>query len=110
MASHRGVPDASPPLRPARVDGVGEKPDPARPQIPVRMLGVAVKDGRVHRLRRPGRIEVLAQERNSFHKDMKPPTSTNSRHPYIDGMRNCVASSTISCRPLVNKASLPTRR
>src|SRR5437899_2242897 len=41
---------------------------------------------------------------------MKPPTSTNSRHPYIDGMRNCVASSTIRCRPLVNIASLPTSR
>src|SRR5437660_1655525 len=39
-----------------------------------------------------------------------PPTSTNSRHPYIDGMRNCVASSTIRCRPLVNIASLPTSR
>src|SRR5437870_8251446 len=41
---------------------------------------------------------------------MKPPTATNSRHPYIDGMRNCVASSTIRCRPLVNIASLPTSR
>src|SRR5437763_11564758 len=29
-----------------------------------RVSGVAVKDGRVHRLRRAGRIEVLAQERD----------------------------------------------